>query len=183
LQSLRGRALHPAICLKNAELVVNFGSAPFKHPPPPGFVCLAQAPRSVTAHWGDAPADDGSRKPLAIILEPARWEAPEGVGAAQASPAGLSPALLHSSRGAAAAARVASAAGSPVPSARFIFPSLLALACRDLAEQTHGNVALLGKHLSDPALRTALLVGGTPPAQQLRALQQGVDIVTGTPGG
>lgn len=36
LQYLQGQALYPAICLKNAELVVNFGSTPFKHGPPPG---------------------------------------------------------------------------------------------------------------------------------------------------
>ncbi|EFN59708.1 hypothetical protein CHLNCDRAFT_33556 [Chlorella variabilis] len=72
-QYMQGQALYPAICLKNVELAVNFGAQPFKHPPPPGFVGLAQAPRSATASWQDAPAaGDGSRKPLAVILEPAR---------------------------------------------------------------------------------------------------------------
>lgn len=36
-QYLQGQALYPAICLKNAELAVNFGQAPFKHGPPPGY--------------------------------------------------------------------------------------------------------------------------------------------------
>ncbi|KAL4449436.1 hypothetical protein ABPG77_007080 [Micractinium sp. CCAP 211/92] len=125
-QYLQGQALYPAICLKNAEQTVNFGSTPFKHPPPPGFVGLAAAPRAHTASWQDAPAGGGGgdRKPLAIILEPAR----------------------------------------------------------DLAEQTHNNISLFRKHLRDPAVRNELLVGGTNPAAQLRALQEGVDIVVGTPG-
>lgn len=37
------------------------------------FVGLASAPRSATASWQDTPASSGAdRKPLAIILEPAR---------------------------------------------------------------------------------------------------------------
>lgn len=41
--SLQGQALYPAICLKNAELVVNFGEQGFQHGPPQGFVGLAKA--------------------------------------------------------------------------------------------------------------------------------------------
>ena len=44
---VRGRALHPAICLRNAEVAVNFGGAPFAHVPPPGYAGLAAAP----AEW------------------------------------------------------------------------------------------------------------------------------------
>ena len=47
LESLHGlcrRALYPALCLKNAELALNFGAAPFAHGPPPGYVGLAAAP-------------------------------------------------------------------------------------------------------------------------------------------
>lgn len=79
VQYLQGQALYPAICLKNAELAINFGAdlaaAPFKHAPPPGYVGLASAPRSATASWQDALSAAGSspdRKPLALILEPAR---------------------------------------------------------------------------------------------------------------
>ncbi|KAI7842747.1 hypothetical protein COHA_003675 [Chlorella ohadii] len=118
-------ALYPAICLKNAELAVNLGATPFKHGPPPGFVGLASAPRSATASWQDTPSSSGAdRKPLAIILEPAR----------------------------------------------------------DLAEQTHNNFTAFRKYLADPALRNELLVGGTNPQAQVRALQEGLDIVVGTPG-
>ena len=42
---LQGKALYPAICLKNAELVVNFGEGKFQHGPPQGFVGLAKAPQ------------------------------------------------------------------------------------------------------------------------------------------
>jgi hypothetical protein len=38
------RALYPALCLKNAELALNFGAAPFAHGPPPGYMGLAAAP-------------------------------------------------------------------------------------------------------------------------------------------
>ena len=44
---VRGRALHPAICLRNAEVAANFGGAPFAHAPPPGYAGLAAAP----AEW------------------------------------------------------------------------------------------------------------------------------------
>lgn len=42
---LQGSTLYPAICLKNAELVVNFGEDGFKYGPPKGFVGLAKAPQ------------------------------------------------------------------------------------------------------------------------------------------
>jgi len=29
-----GRPLHPAVCMRNAELLLNFGLRPFKHAPP-----------------------------------------------------------------------------------------------------------------------------------------------------
>ena len=44
-------------------------------------------------------------------------------------------------------------------------------------------MSLFRKHLCDPAVRNALLIGGTNPQAQLRALGEGVDIVVGTPGG
>lgn len=79
---------------------------------------------------------------------------------------------------------------------------------RDLAEQTHENVVMFSKHLSNPSIRSALLVGGVDSREQVcclsilvtssqtdllglchfvRALQrqvlaQGVEIVTGTIG-
>ena len=63
--------------MKNAELAVNFGDAPFRHSPPPGFVGLSAAPPSATAVWRDKGAAAAAtavfgRRPLAIILEPAR---------------------------------------------------------------------------------------------------------------
>lgn len=44
-EKLQGTTLYPAICLKNAELVVNFGEDGFKYGPPKGFVGLAKAPQ------------------------------------------------------------------------------------------------------------------------------------------
>lgn len=51
-KAMRGQLLFPAICLKNAELVLNFGGQPFRHTPP-GFVGVTQAPKAWTASgWG-----------------------------------------------------------------------------------------------------------------------------------
>ena len=54
---------------------------------------------------------------------------------------------------------------------------------RDLAEQTHEALRAFARRLSAPALRTALAVGGGSGKDTLRALEAGVDVVTGTPGG
>ena len=73
--ALRGQPLFPAVTLKNAELVMNFGNSPMKFPPPSGYVPLALAPEESTATWAAAAAAciaPGARKPLALILEPAR---------------------------------------------------------------------------------------------------------------
>jgi ATP-dependent RNA helicase DDX1 len=53
---------------------------------------------------------------------------------------------------------------------------------RDLAQQTHDNIAAMKHYLRSPSLRSVLLVGGVQPREAIRELQQGIDIVTGTPG-
>lgn len=53
---------------------------------------------------------------------------------------------------------------------------------RDLAEQTHEALRAFACRLGAPALRTALAVGGGSGKDTLRALEAGVDVVTGTPG-
>lgn len=53
---------------------------------------------------------------------------------------------------------------------------------RELAEQTHDNLGLFSKFLPVPGVRTALCLGGTNPKAAERALAEGADIVTGTPG-
>lgn len=73
--ALRGQPLFPAVALKNAELVLNFGDSPMKYSAPEGFVPLTSAPPETTATWVAAAAAclaPGARKPLALILEPAR---------------------------------------------------------------------------------------------------------------
>ncbi|KAL3160771.1 hypothetical protein ABBQ38_009184 [Trebouxia sp. C0009 RCD-2024] len=122
---LQGSTLYPAICLKNAELVVNFGEDGFKYGPPKGFVGLAKAPQEWVQSGEDvAAAGSGRRKPTAIILEPSK----------------------------------------------------------DLAEQTHDFMVRFKHYLTQPQLRCELLIGGTNPKQASRALEEGVDIITGTPG-
>lgn len=46
---LQGKALYPAIYLKNAELVVNFGEQAFQYGPPQGYVGMAKAPTEWTS--------------------------------------------------------------------------------------------------------------------------------------
>lgn len=53
---------------------------------------------------------------------------------------------------------------------------------RDLAEQTHENVQLFSKFLPAPGIAAVLLVGGVSPKPAERALSEGADVVTGTPG-
>ena len=53
---------------------------------------------------------------------------------------------------------------------------------KDLAEQTHKFMNSFKQYLTQPQLRCELLIGGTDPKQATRALQEGVDIITGTPG-
>ena len=50
-----------------------------------------------------------------------------------------------------------------------------------MAEQTNDFVGAFAKFLTNPQLRNELFIGG-PPKPQERALAEGVDIVTGTPG-
>ncbi|XP_065671009.1 ATP-dependent RNA helicase DDX1 isoform X5 [Hydra vulgaris] len=62
------------------------------------------------------------------------------------------------------------------PAALIIEPS------RELASQTHDQISLFKKYLPDPKIKNVLLVGGENSSEQIKALQSGVDIVTGTPG-
>jgi ATP-dependent RNA helicase DDX1 len=69
--------LYPALTLKNAEMVVNFGDTPFKFGPPEGFVGLAKAPADVTVSAAAAATaatagNSSERKPLCLVLEPSR---------------------------------------------------------------------------------------------------------------
>ncbi|KAL5021790.1 hypothetical protein ScPMuIL_000945 [Solemya velum] len=62
------------------------------------------------------------------------------------------------------------------PQAIIIEPS------RELAEQTYAQIKKFKTHLSNPAIRDLLIIGGVPARDQIEALNQGVDIVVGTPG-
>ncbi|XP_020905751.1 ATP-dependent RNA helicase DDX1 isoform X2 [Exaiptasia diaphana] len=62
------------------------------------------------------------------------------------------------------------------PSAIIIEPS------RELAQQTHHQIQLFAKQLPDPKIKSVLLVGGENTKDQIRAINDGVDIITGTPG-
>jgi ATP-dependent RNA helicase DDX1 len=75
--ALRGQPLFPAVSLKNAELVLNFGESNMAYTPPEGFIPLTEAAEGGTATWAQVQAaitaaNPSARKPLAIVLEPAR---------------------------------------------------------------------------------------------------------------
>ncbi|XP_066913617.1 ATP-dependent RNA helicase DDX1-like [Clytia hemisphaerica] len=53
---------------------------------------------------------------------------------------------------------------------------------RELATQTHDQITLFKKNLPAPKLKNSCLVGGQNTRDQINELQQGVDILTGTPG-
>ncbi|XP_028392095.1 ATP-dependent RNA helicase DDX1-like [Dendronephthya gigantea] len=62
------------------------------------------------------------------------------------------------------------------PSAIILEPS------RELAQQTHSNITLFKKHLPSPSIKEVVLIGGEKVKDQIRLLQEGVDVITGTPG-
>lgn len=118
----------PAICVKNAECLLNVGKAKFEHLPE-GFraVCDAQAnavanPLAVLSTMKES--SKGARGPTAIVIEPTR----------------------------------------------------------DLAEQTFRAFDDLSNRISEPDVKSALLVGGMKPTKTLRQLEQNqVDVLVGTP--
>lgn len=114
----------PALCLKNAEVTINFGSNPSPFGPPEGYEFVATLPPScVAAPTGESPQSASNEGPLILVLEPAR----------------------------------------------------------DLAEQTNAFIGDFAKYLSSPAIRHLLLVGGEDAKKQVKAIQKGAEVVTGTP--
>jgi ATP-dependent RNA helicase DDX1 len=75
-ETLVGSVIFPAVVIKGGGISVNFGESPFRFPPPAdgGAVGLAQVDSSeiVGALSKQAFAVTGTRRPLAVILEPAR---------------------------------------------------------------------------------------------------------------
>ncbi|XP_048858219.1 ATP-dependent RNA helicase DDX1 [Brienomyrus brachyistius] len=65
---------------------------------------------------------------------------------------------------------------SNAPKALIIEPS------KELAEQTLNNVNQFKKYVNSPKVRELLVIGGVAAKEQLSVLEQGVDIVVGTPG-
>uniref|UniRef100_A0A146LC82 ATP-dependent RNA helicase n=2 Tax=Lygus hesperus TaxID=30085 RepID=A0A146LC82_LYGHE len=120
--------LFPAICLKNAEISVNFGTKPMKHLPK-GYKMLTEAdPTFVKANENSAVAHGPLKKinnaPQAIIIEPSR----------------------------------------------------------ELAEQTYQQIQKFQKYLEKPVVRQLLVIGGVNIKEQMSVIEEGVDIVVGTPG-
>jgi ATP-dependent RNA helicase DDX1 len=66
---------YPAVVLKNAEILFNFGDEPFKHGPPAGFIAISKAPSPKVnpISYGKAsntqPMKIMKNAPQAIIME------------------------------------------------------------------------------------------------------------------
>ncbi|XP_031437706.1 ATP-dependent RNA helicase DDX1 [Clupea harengus] len=99
----------------------------------------------------------------------------EGFVALDQAPEGH--AIKSTQTGSAGSAKVSQVkAMSNAPKAIIIEPS------KELAEQTHRVVNQFKKFVDDPKVRDLLVIGGVAAKEQLAVLEQGVDIVVGTPG-
>jgi ATP-dependent RNA helicase DDX1 len=149
-------AFFPAICLKNAEVELNFGGegAPaFKHPPPAGFTAVGAAPAAWLAEGGSP-------------------EAARGAAARAAAPAAAAGGGKKKGNG--------NGSDDDLPDRR---PLCLVLEpTRDLAEQTAEAFSSFARHLLDPPLSVVALVGGTDAKRQHRDVLAGCEVVVGTPG-
>ncbi|XP_001352892.3 ATP-dependent RNA helicase Ddx1 [Drosophila pseudoobscura] len=130
-ENLSKETFYPAVVLKNAEMLFNFGKTDFKYSPGNGFVGVCQAG-----------PEHSKTNPLASPT----------TNAAAAKPA------------------------PNAPQAIIIEPS------RELAEQTYNQIEKFKYHLSNPEVRSLLLIGGVRLDEQKAQLQQGIHIVVGTPG-
>ncbi|KAK3918200.1 ATP-dependent RNA helicase Ddx1 [Frankliniella fusca] len=70
--SMKNKAFHPAVVLKNAEMAFNFGASPFKYPPQGGFIALNQASIDCVCCPDAAPVKVVKDAPQAIIIEPSK---------------------------------------------------------------------------------------------------------------
>ncbi|XP_037934006.1 ATP-dependent RNA helicase Ddx1, partial [Teleopsis dalmanni] len=129
--NFRNETFYPAVVLKNAEMLFNFGKTDLKHLPSKGFIAVSQVKSS-----------NSKINPLASPTTNADANKP----------------------------------APNAPQAIVIEPS------RELAEQTFNQIEKFKVHLSNPDVRSLLLIGGVKVEQQKNALQQGVHIVVGTPG-
>lgn len=128
---IRNEAFFPAVVLKNAEMLFNFGDTAYKHPPHESYTSICKSPKDCTRSSGVTAESSGTvavklttNSPQAVIIEPSR----------------------------------------------------------ELAEQTYQQVTKFKKYLENPVVRDLLVIGGVPVKEQVSALNEGVDIVVGTPG-
>lgn len=76
--NIRNETFYPAVVLKNAEILFNFGDTPFKYNPPSGFVACAKADsknikiNTVSQSQSQGTFQPKPNAPQAIIIEPSR---------------------------------------------------------------------------------------------------------------
>jgi ATP-dependent RNA helicase DDX1 len=174
--ALRGRgagpwrcAFFPAICLKNAEVELNFGGegAPaFRFGPPDGFTAIGAAPAAWLAEGGSEEAGAAAAEAAVVA---------SGGGGGGGKDKNNKPS--------------AKASSSPAPPPPINDPlsdrrplCIVLEPTRDLAEQTAEAFGSFAQHLRDPPLRVVALVGGTDSRKQHRDVLSGCEVIVGTPG-
>ena len=153
--SMRGHALFPAVCLKNAECVVNFGHAPWAYPPPPGHDGVARADRKYVTMNDGPPRGSASTASSNGIKTNAANDAKTKGGAGNGGE------RRRTGR---------------TPKAIVLEPA------RDLAEQTFNFFKSFATNLRDPTISAGLFVGGTDVGGDVKTLRDGCDVAVGTPG-
>jgi ATP-dependent RNA helicase DDX1 len=146
--------LYPAVCLKNAEVGVTFGGATDAAfaHAREGFVGVGAAGKDVLEWGGGGGGGEGEGEG-------------GGGGGGGGGDGGDERKRNQTAKNAARA-----------PTAIVLEPA------RDLAEQTHEFFRAFASQFRNPAIETALCVGGVDIGPQQRALRDGVDVVVGTPG-
>nr|XP_058944208.1 ATP-dependent RNA helicase DDX1-like [Pocillopora verrucosa] len=97
-------------------------------------------------------------------------------GLSKASPSAVSASNINGGASASGKTKPGKFNNKCSPSAIIMEPS------RELAQQTHDQISLFRKHLPTPQVKEVLLIGGENIKTQIQTLNEGVDILTGTPG-
>lgn len=158
--------VYPAICLKNAEVGLNFGAAPWACPPPPGYQGIGVAGPGCTAAAAAAGGSGNctlnlcwhynvTQRAATFSCQCAsRTTEQRGCGAAVCA---------DGSTGSSGRGEVKGSGHRAGPLCVVLEPS------RDLAEQTAAAMASFARHLTAPRVGVALLVGGVDAGPQLKA--------------
>ncbi|XP_068698338.1 ATP-dependent RNA helicase DDX1-like [Montipora foliosa] len=130
---------------------------------------------------------EGSTFFAAVVLKNAEMSFNFGDSAFKYPPKGGYVGLSKAPRNAVSASNIKGASTSvqskPIKFGNRCRPSAIIMEpSRELAQQTHNQVSKFKKYLPSPQVKEVLLIGGESVKTQVQMLNEGVDIVTGTPG-